>query len=737
MKTIRLFLLVLFISTFAAPATASHLVGLRITYEYNGSGYIFKLKLYRDCAGIQAPTSPIICFNSLSGCSPAFTATLIMDTANSGFEVPFNSCAAVGATYCQGGNIFAFEEYNYTAFVAVPQCDDWVVSYDECCRNAAITNLVDPDFYNAHVETRFDNLNFPTNSSPQFNAVPLNYYCAGIPAIVDYSAYDLDGDSLSYEFTVIQGGGCSSPVIIPFNPPYTYDQPLATLAPTVFDPYTGQISFIPSAIQISVIGFKVNEYRNGVLIGSVRRDDEIVVVGAMVNPDTIAGSVFYDLNTNGIFDGSDYPAAGVMVHMGPGNSYNPTLVNGKYLFQTIPGNFNVDIPVLPLYTTCTPASIAVNTTGPGSFFGQNDFALQLVPNMNDLEVSLNSSPAPIPGFGFPLFITYQNSGTTSQSAVEIQLTLDSETIYQSATPAPSNVNGNVLTWNFATLNMFSGGTISVLTDIDTTATIGDTVFCTVTISSTNNDNTPLNNIDVLTEPVLNSCDPNSKEVVPEGELSPAFISNQDYLHYTIHYQNLGTAPANLIRIQDLLDADLDLGTFEVVGASKPTVTTFTNPNKIEFMIYNASLPPASVNEPGSHGFIEFRIRPKSGLQPGTILSNGARIYFDFNPPIFTNIVYNTIPSPTGIQQVESELFDVLVYPNPASDRVIVELTTGRTDRLSLQLYDVMGKKVSDMDMLLQSGFNSIELPVKQLSNGIYFMRLRSGQTSYETKIIRN
>ncbi len=612
-----------------------------------------------------------------------------------------------------------------------------MVSYSECCRNAAITNLINPDNYNAHVETRFDNLNFPTNSSPQFNAVPINYYCAGLPAIVDYSAFDIDGDSLSYEFTDIQGGGCVNPVVIPFSSPYAYDQPLATLAPTVFDPYNGQISFIPSAIQISVVGFKVNEYRNGVLIGSVRRDDEIVVVGSFVNPDTVAGTVFYDLNTNAVFDGGDYPASGVMVHMGPGNSYNPTMINGKYMFQTIPGIFDVEIPVLPLYTTCVPINIAVNTNGAGSFFGQNDFALQVVPNMNDLEVTLNSSPAPIPGFGFPVFITYQNSGTTNQTNVEVQLTLDSETIYQSATPAPSNINGNVLTWNFASLNMFSGSTISVLTDIDTTATIGDTVFCSVTISSALVDNTQPNNIDVLIEPVLNSCDPNSKEVIPEGELSQAFINNQDYLYYTIHYQNLGTAPANMIRIQDLLDADLDLGTLEVTGASKPSVMTFTNPNRLEFMIYNANLPPASVNEPGSHGFVAFRIRPKSGLQPGTMISNGARIYFDFNAPILTNIVYNNIPAPTGIQQVENSFFHVSLYPNPASDIVMLELTSDRAVPVSLQLYDVMGKKISDQEMKLISGFNQFELPVKQLSTGIYFLRLSNEHSTFETKIIRN
>jgi hypothetical protein len=331
-------------------------VGLRITYEYTGGATVFKVKMYRDCSGITAPSSASICFTSASGCSPSFTANLVMDLANSGFEVPFNSCAGVGTTTCNGGNVFAFEEYNYVGTVVVPPCDDWIVSFNHCCRNAAITNLINPDFYDAIVDTRFDNLNYPTNSSPQFNAVPVNYYCAGIPTVIDYSAYDIDGDSLSYEFTPIDGGSCGSPDPISFMPPFTYDQPLATLVPTVFDPVGGQILFTPSAIQIGVIGFKVNEYRNGVLIGSVRRDDEVVVVGGFVNPDTIAGRVYYDMNLNAIFDTGDIPANNVIVHMGPGNSYTSTASNGKYNFQAGAGTFSLTIPNPPAYMTLVPAS---------------------------------------------------------------------------------------------------------------------------------------------------------------------------------------------------------------------------------------------------------------------------------------------------------------------------------------------------------------------------------------------
>ncbi|MBK9629215.1 MAG: hypothetical protein IPO56_16370 [Flavobacteriales bacterium] len=42
-----------------------------------------------------------------------------------------------------------------------------------------------------------------------------------------------------------------------------------------------------------------------------------------------------------------------------------------------------------------------------------------------------------------------------------------------------------------------------------------------------------------------------------------------------------------------------------------------------------------MNEPRSHGFVTFRIRPRTPVLPGTVIENIANIYFDFNPPVIT------------------------------------------------------------------------------------------------------
>jgi len=734
MKSTLLSLVFIF-GLFTEFSFASHVVGSRITYEYTPGGTIFKVKMYRDCAGINAPSSIILNFVSASNCAASFTTTIFIDAPNSGFQVPFNSCNGVGPTTCAGGVIFAFEEYNYVGVVAVPPCDDWEVSYSECCRNAAITNLVDPDFNNAYFSTTFDNLNYPTNSSPQFNAVPVNYYCAGMPAIIDYSAFDVDGDSLSYEFSDVNGGSSGNPIPIAFISPYTYDQPFATLVPTVFDPVGGQILFTPSAIQISVFGFKVNEYRNGVLIGSVKRDDEVVVVGGFANPDTIAGRVYYDMNANAIFDGGDIPTNNAVIHMGPGNSYTTSASNGKYYFQTGIATNTIEIPNPPPYMTLVPASYTISTFSSGLYYGNNDFALQPTANINDLEVNINNTVNPTPGLIYPVVVNYSNVGTTIQSNVEIVVTLDPALAYLSSVPVPASFAGNVLTYSISNLGLFANGSITIQTSVDTTSIMGDPIICSVTISSSVTDQTPPNNADSFTDEVAAPFDPNNKEVTPAGDLSLAFVTSQQWINYKINFQNLGSAIAQTVNIGDALDIDLDMSTLELVASSTPCTMFLSSPNLLHFNFFGINLPPSSQNEAGSHGFVEYRIKPKASTPLGSLITNNANIVFDFNAPVYTNLVHNKVVMNTGISTIDQEIFNVNVYPNPANDFITVNIVNDREETATLTLNNILGAKVFEKTYTVTPGTSQLIVPVSALNSGIYFLDLSCGAGRSVMKIM--
>jgi uncharacterized repeat protein (TIGR01451 family) len=252
--------------------------------------------------------------------------------------------------------------------------------------------------------------------------------------------------------------------------------------------------------------------------------------------------------------------------------------------------------------------------------------------------------------------------------------------------------------------------------------LGNPVYCSANITPLINDLTPGNNSDIIDDIIAASSDPNYKEVFPAGDLSLAFITSQNPLTYRIHFQNLGTAPAQIVRIEDLLDPDLEYTSIEYISSSFPCTMTLSSPNQLEFAFFGINLPAASVNEPASHGFVEYRIRPKSTLQPGTFITNNAGIYFDFNAPIYTNLVQNKVVTSTvGVVENATTTNPLTLFPNPTSDYCMLEINSNASQKVEIEIYNLLGILVKQIGMELSNGINRLTIPVADLSSGNYFM----------------
>jgi hypothetical protein len=57
---------------------------------------------------------------------------------------------------------------------------------------------------------------------------------------------------------------------------------------------------------------------------------------------------------------------------------------------------------------------------------------------------------------------------------------------------------------------------------------------------------------------------------------------------------------------------------------------------------NINLPDSTRDQAGSNGFVKFTVLPVKDLPAGTRIENFADIYFDYNPPVRTNTVFNTL-----------------------------------------------------------------------------------------------
>ena len=138
--------------------------------------------------------------------------------------------------------------------------------------------------------------------------------------------------------------------------------------------------------------------------------------------------------------------------------------------------------------------------------------------------------------------------------------------------------------------------------------------------------------------VTNSYDPNDIQVEYEQPIEGGdCVVENGWLDYTIRFQNTGNDTAYRVMIMDSLPQSVELESFHRGASSHDYELEFHQPNVLVWIFDDINLLDSLNHEPESHGFVSFRIRQKSENVEGLVIPNQAHIYFDFNPPIATNI----------------------------------------------------------------------------------------------------
>ena len=75
---------------------------------------------------------------------------------------------------------------------------------------------------------------------------------------------------------------------------------------------------------------------------------------------------------------------------------------------------------------------------------------------------------------------------------------------------------------------------------------------------------------------------------------------------------------------------------ETIDASHTFQFTTHNQSGLQWTFNDIRLVDSVHNEPLSHGYIVYRVKPIAGLNVGDSIANSATIYFDFNPGVRTN-----------------------------------------------------------------------------------------------------
>ena len=293
MKKLNYLLVVLLLTTCFFRSNASHLMVAEITWTCIGQdSFMIKLVVYRDCNGITLGSSPIN-FNCAS--SGTLITSLLLGV---GIPQDITPVCNSSCTRCQSsGCIFPYGIHMYTMQGLVKlnsagNCCDINISWTQNARNAAITTLVNPGSSDLFIEAKLNRCLNPCDNSPTFTNPPVAILCIGQDYTYNHGARDYDvnstgglSDSITYEWGQPLKSEDSA---IAYTGNYAYNrsiyfwgfpnEPLPFPRGLHLDTYTGDIQFRPMKAEITVMVVVVNEYRNGVKIGEIRRDMQFNII---------------------------------------------------------------------------------------------------------------------------------------------------------------------------------------------------------------------------------------------------------------------------------------------------------------------------------------------------------------------------------------------------------------------------------------------------------------------------
>lgn len=387
------------------------------------------------------------------------------------------------------------------------------------------------------------------------------------------------------------------------------------------------------------------------------------------NSATIRGTAFIDKNNNCIFDSNEEVLAGQKITIQPGSIHTSTNNAGIYEVHVKTGTYTITANTNSYWKSiCNPTNAIV------SQIGETIVAAPLAMTINGNErqdMSIAITPTSLRrGFKNLLKIQYSNIGNKTSVHDTIRMIVPSDIyILQSSIPWNAIENGNEYLWYVDTISAGETKSIALIDSVAVFAPLDEFRTFEAKISVGAQEENLLNNIQQSSMKIIGSFDPNEMTVFPIGEGIQGYISKGSTLNYTIHFENMGNYHADKVVVTCNLSEYLDTEKF-VIDESSHDMTYELQGNILTCTFNNINLISKKQDPLKSQGFVRFSISIKKTSAPGSVISNMAAIVFDFNEPIYTNTVVNTIKSTVNIEAVQ-------LYPNPANTFVVAELASSQ------------------------------------------------------------
>ncbi|MCS6906073.1 MAG: fibronectin type III domain-containing protein, partial [Bacteroidia bacterium] len=89
-----------------------------------------------------------------------------------------------------------------------------------------------------------------------------------------------------------------------------------------------------------------------------------------------------------------------------------------------------------------------------------------------------------------------------------------------------------------------------------------------------------------------------------------------------------------------------------------------------------------------------------------------------------------------VEYSNSMISSIRIYPNPTQSTSNLSFTASNYATATIYLVDVTGRLLLEKSILVQEGYNEIELDLSALPTGIYWIRLQQGETTQVVKLMK-
>lgn len=440
--------------------------------------------------------------------------------------------------------------------------------------------------------------------------------------------------------------------------------------------------------------------------------------------ENVAGFVFYDMDTNCIYDPlKDYPSENFLLKI---NNRYIRNINSKGIFSV-----SGDTSVKYLKLEAPKNWIASCSTGgldTWSIRNRGPFEFVLKPAAQktcdfSTEAFNHLGPIVVRGLNSNLTIQSINSGNIKADKINCIIKSDRKLSYirRLKNTYKSTDTSIEFTENIST--PFHGKNAEKLEFMVKAGDTGTVKFtCSCYPERTDSDSS--NNTHSVQMKIVNAHDPNDKM----ADIPDTVYTKPDRIVYRVRFQNTGTWPATNVIVTDTLSKLLDTQSLALVETSHSCQMERTG-YAVAFKFFNIHLQDSNSNEPESHGFILYSIKPKMNLLQNQPIYNTAHIYFDAEKPVVTNTTSNKwiLPVLGNTRLKPQAKFNI--FPNPGNNLLTIKSAEAAPTRFTLT--DMLG------NIKLDGHFTGIEktLNISNLTSGIYLLTLESPGSVESTKVL--